>query len=285
MLFNRYKNLHLIQQLDPVIAHCQIYSIMIGYDFSWEMTRALEVALMRTYCVPSISKLLDKTGEFYQHSQKRYDDTGIIIGEIGKWGYDSDRGKEAMQRMNAIHGRFKINNADFLYVLSTFIYDPIRWNASFGWRLMCEQEKLAAFYFWREVGKRMHIQNIPETYAEFERYNRDYEQANFRYSDTNRRVGEATRNLFLSWFPGWMSFALKPLVYALLDDVMLDAFGFEHPSPFLRSLLANILKIRARLLRYFPPRNQPYYFIDHAIRSYPDGYKIANVGPAENSKI
>ncbi|MHC5830795.1 MAG: oxygenase MpaB family protein, partial [Nostoc sp.] len=84
MLFNRYKNLHLIQQLDPVIAHCQSYSIMIGYDFSWEMTRALEVALMRTYCVPSISKLLDKTGEFYQHSQKRYDDTGIIIGEIGK---------------------------------------------------------------------------------------------------------------------------------------------------------------------------------------------------------
>jgi hypothetical protein len=98
---------------------------------------------------------------------------------------------------------------------------------------MCEQEKLAAFYFWREVGKRMHIQNIPETYEEFERYNRDYEKENFRYSHTNRRVGEATRDLFLSWFPGWMGSTLKPLVYALLDDKMLNAFGFEHPSPFL----------------------------------------------------
>lgn len=281
MHFNRYKNLRLIQQLDPVINHCQIYTLMSGYEFSWEMTRALEVALMRTYCVPSISKLLDKTGEFYQRPQKRYDDTAIIVGEIGKWGYDSDRGKQAMQRMNAIHARFKIDNADFLYVLSTFIYDPIRWNANFGWRLMCEQEKLAAFYFWREVGKRMHIQNIPETYAEFERYNRDYERENFRYSDTNRRVGEATRDLFLSWFPRWMGFTLKPLVYALLDDTMLNAFGFEQPSRFLRSLLANILKLRARLLRFFPPRNQSHFFIDHPIRSYPNGYEIDNLGPAE----
>ncbi|MBD2358796.1 DUF2236 domain-containing protein [Tolypothrix sp. FACHB-123] len=284
MLFKRYKNLHLIQTLDPLRDHCQIYNLMIGYEFPWEMTRALEVALMRTYCIPSISKLLDKTGEFYRRPQKRYDDTGIIVGEIGKWGYDSDRGKAAMQRMNAIHGRFKIDNADFLYVLSTFIYVPIYWNESFGWRLMCEQEKLAAFYFWREVGKRMDIQNIPETYEEFAQYHHDYEKANFRYSPTNKLIGEATRDLFLSWFPGWMSFTLKPLVYALLDETMLDAFGFEYPTPFLRSLLANLLKIRARLLRLFPPRNQPYFFIDHPIRSYPNGYDIANIGPEANKK-
>ncbi|MBD2194526.1 MULTISPECIES: oxygenase MpaB family protein [Calothrix] len=284
MLFNRYKYLDVIQQLDPVKDHHQIYTLMYGYEFPWEMTRAMEVALMRTYCIPKISQLLDKTGQFYHRPQKRYDDTGIIIGEIAKWGYDSDRGKQAMQRMNAIHSRFKIDNADFLYALSTFIYDPIRWNASFGWRLMCEQEKLATFYFWREVGKRMHIQDIPETYEEFERYNSDYEKANFRYSHTNKLVGEATRDLFLSWFPGWMSFALKPAVYALLDDTMLDAFGFEYPHPFLRSLLANILKIRARLLRLFPSRNQPYFFIDHPIRSYPNGYDIANIGPEPNKK-
>jgi hypothetical protein len=79
---------------------------------------------------------------------------------------------------------------------------------------MCEKEKLASFYFWREIGQRMHIQNIPPTYEEFERYNLDYERQHFRYSDTNRRVGEATRDLFLSWFPWWMRSPLKPLVYA-----------------------------------------------------------------------
>jgi hypothetical protein len=281
MLFNRYKNLRLIQQLDPEKDHHQIYTLMSCYEFPWEITRAVEIALMRTYCTPSISKLLDKTGEFYHRPQKRYDDTAIILGEITKWGYHSPRGKQAMEQMNAIHRRFKIDNADFLYVLSTFIYEPIRWNANFGWRLMCEQEKLAAFYFWREIGKQMHIQNIPETYEELERYNREYEKENFRYSQTNQKLGEATRDLFLSWFPGWMRLPLKPLVYALLDETMLDAFGFEHPSPFLRFFLANLLKIRARLLRFFPPRNQPHFFVDHPIRSYPNGYEIANLGPAE----
>jgi hypothetical protein len=90
MLLNRYKNFHLIQQLDPVRDHCWIYNLMNGYEFPWDMTRSLEVALMRTYCVPSISKLLNQTGEFTHCSQKRYDDTSIIVGEMIKWGYDSD---------------------------------------------------------------------------------------------------------------------------------------------------------------------------------------------------
>jgi hypothetical protein len=74
MLLNRYKNFHLIQQLDPVQDHCRIYNLMNGYEFPWDMTRSLEVALMRTYCVPSISKLLNQTGEFtpdFSQTQKK----------------------------------------------------------------------------------------------------------------------------------------------------------------------------------------------------------------------
>lgn len=281
MHLHRYRNLHLIQQLDPEKDHCQIYHLMNGYEFPWDMTRSLEVALMRTYCIPSISQLLDKTGEFTHRPQKRYDDTSIIVTEIIKWGYDSDRGQQAIQRMNSIHRRFKIANTDFLYVLSTFIYDPIRWNANFGWRVMSEQEKLASFYFWREVGKRMDIQDIPQTYAEFERYNLNYQQENFRYSDTNRRVGEATRDLFLSWYPSWMRSLLQPAIYALLDETMLDAFGFPQPSPSLRSVVANILRLRGAIMRFFPPRNQPHFFTDSPIRTYPHGYEVAKLGPAE----
>jgi hypothetical protein len=59
---------------------------------------------------------------------------------------------------------------------------------------MCEGEKLVTFYFWRQVG-------------------------------------EATRDLFISWFPKWMEKPLKLITYTLLDDTILDAFGFEHPSP------------------------------------------------------
>ncbi|HEY9675916.1 MAG TPA: oxygenase MpaB family protein [Waterburya sp.] len=278
-IMGRYDTLHRIQQLDPVQDHCQIYHLMTGYEFPWEMTRSLEIALMRTFCVPSISALLDKTGEFKHRPQKRYDDTGLIVAEISKWGYDSDRGSQAIERMNAIHGRFKISNDDFLYVLSTFIYEPIRWNARFSWRLMCEQERLAIFYFWREVGKRMHIQNIPETYEEFERYNLDYERQHFRYSDANRRTGEVTRDLFLSWFPQILRPAIAPAIYAMLDDTMLQVFGLPQAPALLRSSIAIILRLRSRLLRLFPPRQQPDFFTDSPTRTYPNGYEISQLGP------
>ena len=49
------------------------------------------------------------------------------MAEISKWGYDSERGREALRKMNRAHSRFDISNDDYLYVLSTFIYEPIRW--------------------------------------------------------------------------------------------------------------------------------------------------------------
>ena len=87
--------------------------------------------------------------------------------------------------MNQQHGPFNIANEDFLYVLSTLIYEPIRWNARFGWRAMCEEERLAMFYFWREVGRRMGIRDIPANYGEFERNNIEYEKRHYRYTEAN----------------------------------------------------------------------------------------------------
>jgi hypothetical protein len=191
-----------IQALDPERDHQRIVFLSKCYDFAFDTVRALEFALYRTYCVPSISGLLDRTGEFLRRPQKRYDDTDIIVSELMEWGYDSDRGRAALRRMNQIHGRFAIANDDFLYVLSTFIFEPIRWNARFGWRPMCEQERLGYFYFWREVGRRMNIKEIPDRYDEFERFNVEYERTRFHFAESNQRIGAATRDLFLSWYPG-----------------------------------------------------------------------------------
>ena len=134
--------------------------------------------------------------------------------------------------MNQQHGRFAIANRDFLYVLSTFIFEPIRWNERFGWRSMCDKERLACFYFWREIGRRMSIENIPTDYAVFETFNRDYEKTQHRFTQANRRVGSATRELFVSWFPRTLAPLVRKTIHALLDDSLIEAFGFERPSPF-----------------------------------------------------
>src|ERR1700750_2947119 len=97
-----------IEKLDAVRDHQRITFLSCRCDFPFDTTRALELALFRTFCVPSIGALLDKTQEFGQKAQKRYDDTDIIVSEIMEQGYDSERGSRAIERMNSIHGRFKI---------------------------------------------------------------------------------------------------------------------------------------------------------------------------------
>lgn len=273
------RRLYPSQPLDPVQDCSEVCRQIAGYAFAWDVTKALEFALFRTFCVPSIGKLLDATGEFHHRPQKRYDDTGLLVSSILKWGYDSPQGRAAIARMNRIHAHFPIGNEDYLYVLSTFIYEPVRWIDRFGWRPLHEEERQGLFHCWRQVGQQMGIQDIPATYEQFEQFNRDYEAQHFRYSEATRRVGESTLALFLSWFPAFLRPALKPAVYALLDDTMLAAFGFPAAQPWLRQFVEATLRWRGRILRYLPPRKQPYFYVDEPQRSYPQGYKLEDLGP------
>jgi len=268
-----------IKTLDPVKDHLRIVYLSTCFEFPFDTTRSLEFALYRTYCVPSVSALLDKTGEFAARPQKRYDDTDIIVSELMEWGYDSDRGKRALRKMNQIHARFDISNDDFLYVLSTFVFEPIRWNARFGWRRMCEQERLAMFYFWREVGVRMNIKDIPETYEAFERFNVEYERTNFRFTEANQRIGSITRDLFMSWFPRIVRPIGRRAIYASMDDALIEAFGFPKPSRFMRWIVGFTLKMRGWLSGLLPQRKKPRLRTEMGHPSYPAGYVIEDLGP------
>jgi hypothetical protein len=273
-----------IRGLDPERDDQRIVFLSTCYDFPFDTTRALEFALFRTFAVPSISALLDRTGEFQNRAQKRYDDTDIIVSELMERGYESERGKRALRRMNRLHGRFAIANEDFLYVLSTFVLEPIRWNARFGWRPLCEQERLGYFHFWRAVGRRMNIRDLPADYDEFERFNRAYERQHFRFTEANARVGSATRELFVGWMPRPFAPVVRRVIYALLDDPLVDAFGFPRPSGLMRRLVEGALRLRARALRWLPTRRRPRFRTEMRHPTYPDGYTIEQLGPPEFGK-
>jgi hypothetical protein len=222
--------------------------------------------------------LLDRTGQL-QTAQKRYDDSDIIVSELMEWGYNSARGLAALRRMNQIHGRFAIAKGDFLYVHSTFVFEPIRWNARFGWRPMCDQEKLAMFYFWRAVGQRMNIRGIPAQFDDIERYNTEYERERVQFALTNKRVGSATHDMFASWFPAPAGPLVRRAIYALMDDPLLVAFRFPKPSAAIRRLVFALMRLRARALRSFPPRGGPRLRTAMSRPKYAAGYKIEQVGP------
>jgi ER-bound oxygenase mpaB/B'/Rubber oxygenase, catalytic domain len=268
-----------IRGLDPVADHSRIVYLDTCLEFPWDTTRSLELALFRTFAVPSVAAVLDSTGELGRAPQKRYDDTDLILSTLVEAGYDSEEGKSAIRQMNRIHGRFEISNEDFLYVLSSFVFEPIRWNARFGWRPLIETEKLATFEFWREIGRRMAIRDVPERYAELERFNEDYERERFRRTDASERVGRATRDMFLAWFPGLPRRFGAQAIYALMDEPLLDAFGFPRPPRALRVAVEASLRSRARVVALLPPRRRPRLRTRRKTRTYGREWQLEALGP------
>jgi hypothetical protein len=280
MLLFRRSLLDHIQRLDPERDAHRIVYLDTFHEFPFDFARADELALFRTYAVPSIAALLDRTGEFVQRAQKRYDDTDLILSEIAEHGPDSPRGRAALRRMNGLHGRFPIPNDDFLYVLSCFVFEPPRWVERFGWRPMTEVERLGTFHYWRTVGRYMNITALPEGYDEFEAFNRAYERDHFGYTDAGRRVADATVDMFLAWFlPRPLRWLGRPVLYALLDDPLIEAFRFPRPRPALRRLVQRQLRLRSAVVRRLPERRSPRRRTAIRHRSYPRGYQIERLGP------
>lgn len=270
-----------IARLDPQ-KDCQRIVMLTSYmEFPWDMVRALELALFRTFAVPSIAKLLHQTGEFEKNTQKRYDDTSIIVNEVMTFGYDSERGKSFIKRMNRIHGQYDISNDDFLYTLSTFIFVPIDWIDRFGWRKTYENERLALFYFWYEVGKRMQMKDIPETIEAFEAFKNQYEEKMFANTEATQQVANATRDLLLSFYlPKALWKSAEPFVCALMDDRLLAAMDYPVPSMAMRKRVEAALRARARLVRMMPKRSTPNLISLQHYETYPDGYEVGDVGPS-----
>jgi hypothetical protein len=277
---NRFANRRRITSLDPERDHVEIMRISSGYEFPWDYVRSLEFALFRTYCVPSISALLARTGEFERRPQQRYDDTALLMAELVEHGYDSPRGREALRVVNRLHGRYEISNDDMLYVLSTFVFDPIEWITRYGWRPLTDHERLAAFHFYSAVGVRMGVKELPSTYAAYAAFKRAYEVEHFTYSDTNRAIGQYTLDLFCSWYPVPSALTSRA-VLAMLDEPMLTAFGFPAQPPWLARAAKTALKARAATVRLLPPRRTPRLTNDPKNRTYPGyptGYRPADLG-------
>jgi len=270
-----------IETLDPAVDYAEIYRIMVAYEFPWDMNQSLSFALFRTYAVPSIGGLLYRTGEFTTRPQKRYDDTVLILDAILEHGTNSGPGRTALRRMNRMHGAYDIANDDLRYVLATFVVVPARWMERFGWRPFSEHERVASAHYYRDLGRHMGIRDIPATFEDFATYLDGYERDHFAVDPGGCAVAEATIDLMGTFPPHdrMPAAVVRRFAYALMDDSLLDAFGYPHPSRLARRLCESALRGRASFLRRRPPRLSPKYGRDQSsVRGYPDGYDLTRLG-------
>ncbi len=125
----------------------------------------------------------------------------------------------------------------------------------------------------------MNVQDIPADYDKYESFNREYERKHFRFAESNARVGAATREMFVRWFPRFLGPLVRRTIHALLDDPLLEAFGFPRPAPWFRGLVVGSLRLRSGLARLLPARRLPRRRTQMKRAVYPHGYIIEELGP------
>jgi hypothetical protein len=278
---DRYHWADRIARLDAARDHHEIYRILVAHEFPWDMTQSLSFALYRTYAVPSIGRLLHQTRELTGRTQKRYDDTALILDAVLQHGLAAAEGRAAVRRMNQMHGRYAISNDDMRYVLANFVVMPARWLDEFGWRRLTEHERVASANYYRDLGRHMGIRDIPATHREFAEFLDRYEAEHFAFDAGAREVSDATLRLMATFPPNHLAPAAlaRRFALALMDGPLLDAFGYRRPSRLERAVAHGVLRLRGRIVRYLPPREEPLYAAQQpSVRGYPDGYDVAELG-------
>ncbi|MGB6124943.1 MAG: oxygenase MpaB family protein [Gordonia sp. (in: high G+C Gram-positive bacteria)] len=271
--------------LDPETDFHEIYRRLATYEFPWDINQALSFALFRTYAVPTVGNLLDETAQFKDVPQKRYDDTAILLEVPLLKGFDSTDGKAAMRRINQMHKMYDISNADMLYVLATFVVVPVRWIHDYASRPLTADEVRASVRYYRQLGRHMAIKDMPETYDEFARLMDEYEKEHYVSGGTPgvRRTGDATLKLFKTFYPRPLGPAIDLFSLSVMDDSLLDAFGYKRPPALVRGASRVGLKVRGKIAGLLPSRRKPRYVHNMArIKSYPDGFEIESMGTFAN---
>ncbi|GAA3501591.1 oxygenase MpaB family protein [Streptomyces prasinosporus] len=278
-MVKRFERLERIRRMDPYREATEIYRLSTAYEFPWDFARALELALYRTYAVPRIGRLLAATAELTDRTQKRYDDTSLLLDAVVEHGFGSDRGRTAIRRINGMHRGYDIPDDDMRYVLCTFVVMPKRWIDAYGWRRLSRHETVAGAVHYRTLGQHMGIKDIPGSYEEFESFLDAYEEAHFGWDEDARRVSDATLDLMASWYPRPLAPLLRTATLALLDEPLLRAFRYPPPGPATRAWVRRAVRLRGRAVRLLPPRGAPHFARQNReIKGYPDGYRLEDLG-------
>ncbi|EWC47845.1 hypothetical protein DRE_02727 [Drechslerella stenobrocha 248] len=226
-------------------------------EFPQMMMLSLQFALFRTYGIPSISTILWKSRQFAERStaHRRYVDTVVLIAEAINTSLDSPRGKLAIERINYLHGRYRISNGDLLYTLILFMCQPGVFIDKYEWRNLHPIEKMGLHRFWNQVGDMMGIDGIPDSYEGCYQWANEYETKNMVSDEVNVKVAVATVDLLLHFVPGPLKGPALPVIHAICDPNLRASFFWPDPPSYIEPLINHVFAFRAFVIRnFFLPR-------------------------------
>ncbi len=275
-----YANRDTIAGLDPG-DYLRIYQLTVLYDFPKDARIGLNLAFYRVFAIPGIANLLVHTGEMLARPAKRGYDTGLVMYELISHGFDHPRGREMVRLINRVHKPWSITEEDYRYVLATFIVLPLRWIEKRGWRTLLPMEREASATFYRELGRRMNIPNLPPDYAAAAAMLDAYEARNMAPSEAGAQLMDATQQFLVRKVPHRLRPLGPTVTSALLDDPPLtQALGLPRPPPGARAVVNAAYTLRNTVIRLRKPATTSWFVPGRPVSNvYPQGYRLADLGP------
>jgi len=260
----------------------EILQGLIEYEFPFAFGASVSFALLKVYGIPSISRLLVRTGEFsdIKKVSKRTADTGVLLLEFCLNKPSSQRHIEAVARMNSLHEPYirqkEVSQTDMLYTLSLFVLEPIRFIEKREWRDLSHVEVAAIGTFWKAVAEEMNIDYatiLPKSESYYcdgfefvqrlEVWSAFYEIRRMQPAESNRKLVDAQIEGLLYNLPNsFKTFGLW-MISSLAEDHVLRAIGLYRPPTIFRILLKMFWTLRRWVMRYLMlPRSTPRKYIE-----------------------
>lgn len=181
-------------------------------------------ALIKTYSIARGTRLLVRTRQIgsLKCVGRRAEDTGVFLGELIAGGMDEVRWMTALSKVNWLHSRYKshITGGETLSTLAFFIIEPINFINAYGWRPLTKMEEVARFLFWKEIGLRMGMDNIPDTLEELVVWQEKYQEKEQYYTPDNELCTKNTMDLFLRNLPTWPHGFMNGFAQSLMVSFM-----------------------------------------------------------------
>lgn len=247
----------------------EIQHFVSDNEFPALFEKGLQLALFRTYGIPTIAKLLNNTYQLNKIDNvgKRYADTEVIITEIYSNPPDDKRSHEAFARLNYLHGSYiksgRISNDDMLYTLALFMNHPVEWINKYEWRQLRPFEVCAIATFHKSMGEAMHIsyEVLPSHktgwrdglhfYAELDAWCKQYESVKMVPNKDSNETALMTKQLFLTTVPRFTHGLVTQAISAAMDDPLREAIMFAPAHRFATSSLEKFMAFRRFILRNF----------------------------------
>ena len=215
--------------LDPHADADELHHILTS-AFRFE-ARVLEtLAINRVAQSPSIGTFFRSTMEAEKNSIMRFFDTYALYGNVFEWGVDSFRGRGAVERMNQIHGRYYIPNAEMKFVLVQGAFTWLDGADRIGHRRVTDAERRGMLVSWVRMGRAMNIQDLTEDYDEMYGWYREVCASTANYKPYKRNTFEAIVGASLgNQLPAIRS-GIFLAAQAAMDDTYRSALGYPEPT-------------------------------------------------------